>query len=177
MKTMDQEEKLKYPIGKPVISRSFEEFEPEPVLTSIQAFPEALTNILIHKHDWSRTYRPGGWTAAQVVHHCADSHMNAFIRLKLALTEEFPVIKPYEEKAWALLADSQLPDVNISLKLLESLHKKWGFLLGSLSDTDWSRGYIHPDANKKVLLYQFAEEYSWHCNHHLMHIKIALQIA
>jgi len=174
---MDQEEKLKYPIGKPVISRNFEEFEPEPVLKSIKVFPEELSKILANKHDWSNTYRPAGWSAAQVVHHCADSHMNAFIRLKLALTEEFPVIKPYDEKAWAQLWDSQLPDVKISLTLLESLHEKWVFLLDSLSESDWLRGYIHPEANKKVLLYQYAEEYSWHCNHHLMHIRIALKIS
>ena len=113
-------------------------------------------------------YRPGGWTVAQTVHHVADSHMNSYVRYKLALTEEEPVIKPYDEAAWANLADSSMP-VEVSLTLLEMLHQRWVALLRALTPEQWNRSYKHPERGL-MNLDQTLALYSWHGNHHLAHI-------
>lgn len=113
-------------------------------------------------------YREGGWTARQVVHHVADSHMNSYVRFKLALTEDWPTIKPYDEAAWAELPDSKLP-VEISLGALESLHARWVALLESLSDADFERGYVHPENGRQSLAFALAL-YAWHSRHHTAHI-------
>lgn len=113
-------------------------------------------------------YRAGGWTVRQVVHHLADSHMNAYIRFKLALTEENPVIKPYDEGKWAELPDYKLP-VGISLSLLESLHMRWTELLRSLSPADLAKTFIHPESGK-VSAAENIGIYAWHGRHHLAHI-------
>lgn len=114
-------------------------------------------------------YREGGWTVRQLVHHIADSHMNAYTRLKLALTEERPTIKPYQESEWAELADSALP-VDISLKLLGSLHQRWASVLESLSEAQWQREFVHPESGQTFTLAQTAVLYEWHGQHHTAHI-------
>ena len=114
-------------------------------------------------------YREGGWTARQVVHHLADSHANSVIRFKLALTEDWPTVKTYDEAAWAELADSRLP-IDPSLSLIAALHERWVTLLESFSEADYARGYIHPASGGKQSLSQGLALYSWHSLHHTAHI-------
>ena len=113
-------------------------------------------------------YREGGWTVRQLVHHVPDSHANAYIRFKLALTEDWPTIKPYDEAAWAKLADSSLA-VDVSLSLLAALHGRWVALLESLSEADFHMGYIHPEQGRQSLANVLAM-YDWHSRHHTAHI-------
>jgi len=114
-------------------------------------------------------YRDGGWTVRQVVHHLADSHMNAFIRFKLALTESTPQIKPYDEKAWATLDDVQGIDIECSLVLLQGLHARWSALLSSLSPEQLERTFMHPESGPQKLD-RTLQTYAWHCRHHVAHI-------
>ncbi len=169
-KLTDEElEKLRYPIGR---------FEYNPNANSnsvfifdIESFPEKLKQEVINldEEQLNTTYRPGGWTIKQVVHHVADSHMNAYIRIKLVLTEVDPAIKPYFQDRWAELVDTK-SDINISLNLLEPLHKRWVMVLKNLSEDDLKKRYFHPEQNKFVSLNEFIANYSWHCKHHLAHI-------
>ena len=170
-------EKLKFPIGQ------FQ--KPEPItpkqltdwIKTIENFPAAVLKLLekASPEDFKKTYRPEGWSVLQLVHHCADSHMNAFIRFKLALTEDAPVIKPYFEDRWATLPDTLLVDPYISIKLLESLHARWVVLIQSLTAEDLKRTYIHPEHGKQFSLAETIGMYDWHCRHHLEHLKIALK--
>lgn len=123
------------------------------------------------------TYRPSGWTIRQVVHHCADSHMNAFIRFKLALTEDSPTVKPYREEFWAELPDILNLPIEPSLQILEGLHQRWATLLRSFGSREWMAGYIHPEHGKHVGLDEATGEYAWHCRHHLAHIRVAKGLA
>lgn len=113
---------------------------------------------------------PGVWSVIQVIHHMADSHMNAFIRCKLAMTENSPVIKPYEEGDWARLADAKDAPVQFSIDLLTALHARWALLLGSLRNGDWKRAYFHPDQKRNVPLEEVVLLYAWHGRNHLAHI-------
>lgn len=114
-------------------------------------------------------YRPGGWTLRQVVHHMPDSHINAYVRLKLALTEDAPVIKPYDEAAWAQLVDTSRVPVEVSLTLLESLHERWVVLWRAMKETDFAREYVHPETGRRPLDFLLAI-YGWHGPHHVAHI-------
>jgi hypothetical protein len=116
-------------------------------------------------------YREGGWTARQVVHHVADSHMNAFVRFRLALTEDKPTIKPYNEAAWAKLADSLTEDPALSVQILEGLHHRWQRMLESLADADFARAAVHPD-HGPVTLDWFLQLYAWHGRHHVGHLTL-----
>jgi len=120
------------------------------------------------------TYRDGGWTARQVIHHVSDSHMNAYIRFKWTLTEQTPLIKAYNEKLWA-----ETPEVKsnpeLSLHLLKALHAKWVVLLKSLSPDDLQREYIHPETKRNFRLASVLALYAWHCDHHLAHLKIVAE--
>ncbi|MBC8034720.1 MAG: putative metal-dependent hydrolase [Chitinophagaceae bacterium] len=120
-------------------------------------------------------YRPGGWTLQQVVHHVADSHMNAYTRFKLALTEDNPTIKPYDEAAWAMLKDTELVPVNISLTLLHALHARWYVLLQNISEEEWQRTVYHPAQQKNSTLWQLLASYAWHGKHHTAHITHSRQ--
>lgn len=117
-------------------------------------------------------YREGGWNVRQVVHHLADSHINAYVRLKLALTEENPTIKTYEEKGWAELADSRITPINVSVTLLHSLHRRWTDLLRNLDEADWDRTYHHPVQQRPVPIWEMTALYAWHCRHHTAHIRL-----
>lgn len=114
-------------------------------------------------------YRPGGWTVRQVIHHVPDSHMNSYVRFRLALTEDQPVIKAYYEDRWAELPDARTAPVEVSLALLESLHRRWVALLDSLTEADWKRTFRHPELGP-VSLEQNAALYAWHGRHHTAHI-------
>jgi len=116
-------------------------------------------------------YREGGWTARQVVHHLADSHLNSYARFRLALTEERPTIKPYDEKRWADLPDARLGPVEPSLLLIDGLHTRWVELLRSMTPADFERVFIHPDRGEMTLDHT-ARLYGWHCRHHLGHLEI-----
>lgn len=114
-------------------------------------------------------YRAGGWTVRQVVHHVADSHINALNRLKLALTEENPTIKPYDENAWARLADMQLA-VEVSLGLLDALHARWVALYEAMTEEQFARTFFHPESQETMTLDRHAQGYGWHSRHHVAHI-------
>lgn len=113
-------------------------------------------------------YREGGWTVRQVVHHLADSHANAYIRVKLALTEDWPTVKPYDEAAWAKLADSREP-IEDSLAIFGAMHGRWLALLGSMSEADFQKGFVHPRSGRQTLEECLAL-YGWHARHHTAHI-------
>lgn len=168
-------ENLKYPIGKfqPLETYTFDDIQP--AIQDIEYFPSALRAIVadIPEESLEWRYRPEGWTIRQVIHHCADSHLNAFCRYKLALTEDKPQIKPYLEAKWAELADHQAP-ISFSVDLLENLHVKWTYLLRSMSEEDFGREYFHPEAGQYFSLYHVTMMYAWHGNHHLAHIKQGL---
>lgn len=133
---------------------------PARLRTAIQGLSEA---------QFDTPYREGGWTVRQVIHHVPDSHMNAYVRFKLALTEDEPTVKPYSEGAWARLTDSSATPLEVSLTLLEALHERWVILLRSLSEADWRRAYIHPEAGR-VGLERALGMYAWHGAHHVAHI-------
>lgn len=124
---------------------------------------------------WERRYREGGWTVRQLVHHLPDSHVNAYVRTRLALTEERPTIRPYDENLWAALPDAESGDPELSLRLLESLHARWVALLGAVDDRDWARSWHHPEHGKTFTLDWLLAQYEWHGRHHLGHIQAALQ--
>ena len=115
-------------------------------------------------------YREGGWTVRQVVHHLPDIHLNAYVRFKLALTEDNPTIRPYDEGRWAELPDSSLTTVGVSLVLLEALHRRWVVLLRAMQEAEWSRTYFHPEHQKSFRLDGILAMYAWHGRHHVAHI-------
>jgi hypothetical protein len=125
--------------------------------------------------DLEQRYRPGGWTVRQIFHHVPDSHMNAYIRMKLAATEESPHVKAYDEERWAALPEARLGPVDMSLALLEALHPRWLAFLRSLTAVDLRRPFVHPEWNV-VTIDEATALYSWHCRHHAAHLEIALGI-
>lgn len=165
---------LQYPIGEFVVPTQISIDDRNQWITDIEQLPHLLTNALddLSKPLIDTSYRPGGWTARQVVHHLADSHMNSFIRFKLALTEERPTIKPYEEHLWAELPDSKLFPVEHSLDLLHSLHHRWTYLLKNMSSSDFNKTLYHPASKREMSLLLNTALYSWHGRHHIEHIKL-----
>jgi hypothetical protein len=160
----------RYPIGK---FQAPQKITPEDRVNAIAVLadlPGHLRNA-VHGMDaeqLSMPYRDGGWTVQQLIHHVADSHMNAFMRARLALTEDWPTIKPYDEKAWATLHDSVAP-IEWSLSLVESLHARWVMLLQSLEEQQWCRGFKHPERGK-MTVESATLLYAWHSRHHTAHI-------
>lgn len=168
-----QEDLRRYPIGKFDKNQEITAAEVEGFVNDIANLPAQMRQVVqgLTNDQLDTPYRPGGWTARQVVHHVADSHMNSYIRFKLALTEEAPTIKPYLEDRWAELADSKTEPVEVSLVLLEALHQRWVALLKSLTSTDWQRTFNHPESGRTPLA-KAAGLYAWHGKHHLAHIKM-----
>ncbi|MGV3599050.1 MAG: YfiT family bacillithiol transferase [Bacteroidota bacterium] len=164
-------EQLKYPIGKYTPPEIITPAHLAEWIATIASLPKLLADAVEGLTDvqLDTPYRPDGWTVRQVVHHLADSHMNAFIRFKLTVTEDNPTIKPYFEERWAQLADSTMP-VDVSLELLKSLHARWVILLQSLSSVEFERTYFHPQYQYTVPLARVTGLYAWHSNHHLRHI-------
>ena len=140
-------------------------------IDTIAAAPERLRDAVQGLDDaqLDTPYRPGGWTVRQVVHHVPDSHLNAYVRFKLALTEDAPTIKPYDEARWALLDDSRLTPIETSLTMLEALHDRWVRLLRSMTPAEFSRGLTHPE-NGPMTLDQMLALYEWHGRHHVAHV-------
>lgn len=171
-------EQLKYPVGQYEVTKNVTSKTLNNWITEIQHFPNQVLETVegISKEELQLKYRPYGWSIKQVIHHCADSHSNAFIRFKLALTEDNPSIKPYAEDLWAELVDGTDDDISYSLLILKGLHHKWHLLLVSLDDSQWEKTYFHPEAKKTYTLKEAAGLYAWHCRHHLAHIKQALTL-
>jgi uncharacterized damage-inducible protein DinB len=161
---------LRFPIGDFIRPATSTEADLTAHIDTLRLLPEELTTAVsgLNDHQLATPYREGGWTVKQLVHHVADSHSNAYIRFKLALTEDWPTIKPYDQSAWAELPDSLLP-VDVSLNLLTALHVRWVALLESLSEKDFARGYIHPEGGRQTLA-QVLALYDWHSRHHTAHI-------
>jgi hypothetical protein len=162
---------LRYPIGKFHFEGPTSEEQKQNYLRDIEQAPAILRAAV---HGLSDTqldtpYRPGGWTVRQVAHHVPDSHLNAYIRFKLALTEDDPMIKTYAEDRWAQLADTQTTPVAVSLTLLDSLHARWVRLLHALKPEDWKRTFRHPELGL-VSLEKNLALYAWHGRHHVAHI-------
>ncbi|WP_409417532.1 YfiT family bacillithiol transferase [Flavobacterium sp. PS2] len=165
-------EKLKYPIGKFITP---ENYSPDYILNKIEeisSFPERLKKEVISLSDeqLDTPYRPEGWTVRQLIHHCAESHMNCFIRIKWALTEDKPIIKAYHEDLWAELPDNLTMPIQPTLSLLDGLHFRLGYIMKSLSQAELEKTFIHPENNSIVSIKQMIGTYAWHGNHHLAHI-------
>jgi uncharacterized damage-inducible protein DinB len=163
-------EDLRYPIGKFDASR---EVTPELRTEFIRTIADLPRNIAeavknLDERQLDTEYRPEGWTVRQTVHHVADSHLNSYCRFKLAVTEDKPTIRPYHEDRWAELADSRLP-VDVSLRLLEAVHRRWATLLESFTEEDFKRELIHPESGAWTLD-RFLGLYDWHSKHHTAHI-------
>jgi uncharacterized damage-inducible protein DinB len=160
----------RYPVGRFAPPSTITPDDRTDAIATLAELPEQLRNAVdgLSFAQLSTPYREGGWTLRQVVHHVADSHMNAVIRVKLALTEDWPTIKPYDEVAWAKLHDVAAP-IEWSLELIESLHARWVMLLQSLNDEQWKRGCHHPE-NGPMTVEQLTLLYAWHSRHHVSHI-------
>ncbi|MHA3788622.1 YfiT family bacillithiol transferase [Flavobacterium hauense] len=165
-------EELRFPIGKFKAPENYTDFILSDYIKTLSNFPEAIKKETAYLSDeqLDTPYRAGGWTIRQVVHHCADSHLNSYIRFKLALTEDNPTIKAYQEDKWAELEDGRTLPVLHSLNILEGLHFRWVTLLKSLSKEDLKVTFIHPEGNQKIEIVENISFYAWHCNHHLAHI-------
>lgn len=167
-----QLEDLKFPIGRFVPKENYSLEEVNDFKDIIARFPtevEGETSTL-STEQLLTPYRPEGWHSAQVVHHCADSHMNAYIRFKLALTEDVPTIKPYKQSAWAELVDGNGADIKDSLAILHGVHNKWTMLISSLAPSDLEKVFYHPELKQNFPLDKAMALYAWHCSHHLGHI-------
>jgi uncharacterized damage-inducible protein DinB len=162
---------LKFPIGPFQYMGNLNDAQRAGFIQKIAETPQRLREAVaaLTPEQLDTPYRPGGWTARQVVHHLPDSHMNAYIRFKLALTEEYPIIKPYDEGRWAELADVQQAPVETSLQLLAALHERWVLFLRSLSGADWARTFVHPERGV-MTADELLALYAWHGPHHVGHI-------
>jgi hypothetical protein len=164
---------LQYPIGRFNAPEYIDPIQLRHYIQDIEDFPKLLGAEVDKMKDKELDipYRTGGWSARQVIHHCADSHMNSFIRFKLALTEDNPVIKPYHENLWAESTDYLEMPVKTSMSILEGLHARWVCLLKSLTDEELRRTFYHPEKQAEIPLDINIALYSWHCRHHLAHVK------
>ena len=167
------EEALKYPIGKFAPQDHYSKDELSHAIERISTLPKRLESLVraFTPKQFDTAYREGGWTGRQVLHHIADSHMNAYIRFKWTLTESTPTIKAYNEKLWAETPDVK-QDPLISLELLKALHVKWVSLLRGMTDEDFKKEYLHPETKKNNRLDRVTAMYAWHGEHHLGHLKI-----
>ncbi len=167
---------LAYPIGKSTAHPNPDAATLKEWIEAIRNFPQQLKECLsgVEDNQLNWPYRPGGWSIREVVHHCVDSHLNGFMRFKLALTEDKPEIIAYKQGPWATLADGQEADIRNSLFLLESLHHRWLVLIDSLSADDRQRQFYHPEHQKLFSLNEAIGMYAWHGAHHLAHVKQAL---
>ena len=172
MSTTATEIELRYPVGKFDFDAPVNEADYPKLIAAIAETPVALRSTVagLTRDQLETRYRPGGWTVKQVVHHVPDSHLNAYTRFKLALTEDKPTIKPYDEAAWAELADSRKVPIEVSLDLLDALHLRWVAILRSMDADDFNRGFRHPEHGKIVTLKQMLGLYAWHGRHHVAHI-------
>jgi uncharacterized damage-inducible protein DinB len=170
---MPDHDPLRYPVGPFSPVASLTSADRARLVADIAALPDQLEAAVtaLPEGALDRAYRPGGWTIRQVVHHVADSHMNAYVRVKLALTEAVPTIKTYEEQLWAELPDSRLPP-EISLQILHALHRRLVAVLESLDDAAFARTAHHPGAGRVVSVEWLLQMYAWHGRHHTGHVHL-----
>ena len=163
---------LRYPVGRFAFPESVSAEERSAWIEAIAAVPAALRAAVegLDERQIDTPYRDGGWTVRQVVHHLADSHMNAYTRCKLALTETTPTIKPYDEGAWADLEDTRIVPIEVSIALLDALHVRWVALLRSLTPEQMKRDFRHPERPRNLTLETTLGLYAWHGRHHVAHI-------
>ncbi len=162
---------IRYPLGLPELVEEISDLERNNLIEKIACVPSLLHEAVEGLNDaqLDTAYRPNGWTLRQVVHHLADSHLNAYIRFKWALTEDFPQIKAYDQEEWANLTDAHNAPIQESLKLLDGLHSRWCRLMRSMDDTDWQRRVMHPEDGERTCQ-AFLMIYAWHGLHHIAHI-------
>jgi uncharacterized damage-inducible protein DinB len=162
---------IRFPIGKFQAPAEYNAAGRKIYIQQIEELPAQLRAAVkgLSNDQLNEPYREGGWSLRQVVHHVADSHMNAYMRFKLAVTEDEPTIKPYNEKSWAGLEDSLKADAEVSLVLIKALHQRWAMFLKSLDEQQFSRAYIHPETGKGVVD-RILALYAWHGLHHIAHI-------
>jgi len=163
---------LRYPLGKFSYDGTMTDARRAECVARIAAAPAGLRAAVVGLDDGQldTPYRPGGWTVRQVVHHVPDSHLNAYTRTRLALTEDSPTIKPYEEARWAELPDARSLPVEISLRLLEALHARWVPLLERLGPADGARQFRHPEQGRLITIDEVVAMYAWHGEHHAAHV-------
>ncbi|GAB2780594.1 hypothetical protein HNQ93_001334 [Hymenobacter luteus] len=164
---------LSYPIGHPVLpDEPLDRGARTAYMAQVATLPDLVRSSVLglSPEQLNTPYRPEGWTVRQVLHHLPDSHMNSYTRFRLALTEDNPTIRPYDEAAWAELPDVEATPVAVSLALLEALHIRWVKLLRNLTDEQWQRTFFHPETKRKFTLDQALVLYAWHGRHHLAHI-------
>ncbi|WDM23358.1 YfiT family bacillithiol transferase [Paenibacillus polymyxa] len=163
---------LRYPIGSFVVPDTITEEQLIAWIHDIAELPAQLRQAVegLNEQQLNTPYREGGWTIRQVVHHVADSHMNSYIRFKLALTEDTPTIKPYDEGRWAEIPDARELPLEPSLQLLEGLHERWVTVLRSLGEDQLHRSFIHPESGQTTRLERNIGIYAWHGKHHTAHI-------
>ncbi|MFZ0304297.1 MAG: bacillithiol transferase BstA [Terracidiphilus sp.] len=161
----------RYPIGKFKAPESYTAALRAEQIETLRQLPERLRAAVsgLNNAQLDTPYRDGGWTVRQLVHHIGDSHANSVIRFKLALTEDWPTIKPYDENAWAQLPDSKSLPIDGSLVFIEALHARWVALLETMSESDFARGMNHPERGRSDLAHTLAL-YAWHSQHHVAHI-------
>lgn len=169
---MQNLDEIRYPIGKYQKPETIENHHLNTWIETLEQLPARLREACsgLNEAQINTPYRPEGWTVGQVVHHIADSHINAYVRFKLTLTEDQPTIKPYKEALWADLEDSKITPIEVSLNLIESLHRRWVNLLQAMSESDFSKKYIHPEYGKTFSLDEVLGLYAWHSSHRLEHI-------
>ena len=172
----DNQDSLKYPIGRFSVPDSITEENIEQWISEIESFPSELEGALaqVTEEQLNTPYRPDGWTIRQVVHHVADSHLNSYIRFKWAMTEKNPTIKGYDENVWAQLEDSKNAPVEVSVAMIKGIHSRWVVFLRTLSMDDLSRTFFHPEYNRSIRLDRNVALYAWHGKHHLGHVRIVL---
>ena len=174
---MAEEETLRYPIGREdeqeEYRTEFNEVLKSSLITDLRMLPSSLEYAIqdLDATQLETLYRPGGWTVQQLVHHIADSHINAYTRFKLGLTEDNPVIKPYDQDAWVNLSDTKKLPVNISVTLLHALHLRWCQCLDDMDETQWQRTVYHPERKVTITLWDLLKSYAWHGKHHVAHIN------
>jgi DinB superfamily len=164
-------EDIRFPRGK-FLPQPFSQKQKEAWLLDLKFLPSELELAIqnLDEHQLQTPYREGGWTVQELVHHIADSHMNAYMRFRLGLTEDNPTIKPYDQDAWVKLADTQAVPVNVSITLLHALHQRLFAMLNYLRDDEWERTVFHPDHKKKISMWELLGMYAWHGKHHVAHI-------
>jgi len=170
--TEQELQKLRYPIGEFSPQENITGADVKKYIETIEAFPDKIKNAVsnLNESRLNTPYRDGGWTVRQVVHHVVDSHMNSMMRFKLALTEDTPTIKTYFEDRWAELEDYKSTPIEVSLALLDNLHKRWVVLLKSLTLEQLKRTLYHPEYKREIPLDELMNLYAWHSEHHLAHI-------
>ncbi|HEY3043089.1 MAG TPA: putative metal-dependent hydrolase [Vicinamibacterales bacterium] len=173
---MSSLENDRYPIGRfERLAQPLDAAARAGLIQTIEQAPATIRSLVERLDDrqLDTPYRHGGWTIRQVVHHVPDSHMNVYIRMKLAVTEDAPIIKPYDEARWAELADGRSAPISMSLDLLDGLHRRWVTFLRALGEDEFRRTFVHPELGS-VAIFEALAMYAWHGRHHAAHIRSAI---